>query len=165
MSRRGHYIIAAIATTGGRRQAGTCRQLMSLRNKCFHDILCVAGHASASMVMHPGGMAEWSIATVLKTVDRKVRGFESLSLRHCTNPEFMGTHAESTSGVSALLFAQKSLLRQPLRQRGFLQPPYFSIRASSIHCCVCSGDGGSWPLASTPASVASHPLLAHKDSI
>jgi hypothetical protein len=26
-------------------------------------------------------MAEWSIATVLKTVDRKVRGFESLSLR------------------------------------------------------------------------------------
>jgi hypothetical protein len=30
----------------------------------------------------PGGMAEWSKATVLKTVDRKVRGFESYSLRH-----------------------------------------------------------------------------------
>ena len=29
-----------------------------------------------------GGMAEWSKAAVLKTVDRKVRGFESLSLRH-----------------------------------------------------------------------------------
>ena len=27
-------------------------------------------------------MAEWSKAAVLKTVDRKVRGFESLSLRH-----------------------------------------------------------------------------------
>lgn len=29
----------------------------------------------------PGGMAEWSIATVLKTVERELRGFESLSLR------------------------------------------------------------------------------------
>jgi hypothetical protein len=28
-----------------------------------------------------GGMAEWTIATVLKTVGRKPRGFESLSLR------------------------------------------------------------------------------------
>ncbi len=28
-----------------------------------------------------GGMAEWFKAAVLKTVDRKVRGFESLSLR------------------------------------------------------------------------------------
>ena len=27
-------------------------------------------------------MAEWSMAAVLKTVDRKVRGFESCSLRH-----------------------------------------------------------------------------------
>ena len=27
-------------------------------------------------------MAEWSKAAVLKTVDRKIRGFESLSLRH-----------------------------------------------------------------------------------
>jgi hypothetical protein len=26
-------------------------------------------------------MAEWFIAAVLKTVDRKIRGFESLSLR------------------------------------------------------------------------------------
>ena len=26
-------------------------------------------------------MAEWLIAAVLKTVDRKIRGFESLSLR------------------------------------------------------------------------------------
>jgi hypothetical protein len=28
-----------------------------------------------------GGMAEWLIAAVLKTADRKIRGFESLSLR------------------------------------------------------------------------------------
>jgi hypothetical protein len=29
-------------------------------------------------------MAEWSMAAVLKTVDRKVRGFESCSLRQFT---------------------------------------------------------------------------------
>ena len=29
-------------------------------------------------------MAEWTIAAVLKTVDRKIRGFESLSLRLLT---------------------------------------------------------------------------------
>ena len=29
-----------------------------------------------------GGMAEWLKAAVLKTADRKVRGFESYSLRH-----------------------------------------------------------------------------------
>ena len=29
-----------------------------------------------------GGVAEWTKATVLKTVDRKVRGFESYLLRH-----------------------------------------------------------------------------------
>ena len=36
----------------------------------------------ATMIPLTGGMAEWSKAAVLKTVDRKVRGFESLSLRH-----------------------------------------------------------------------------------
>jgi hypothetical protein len=30
-------------------------------------------------------MAEWFKAAVLKTVDRKIRGFESLSLRHATS--------------------------------------------------------------------------------
>jgi hypothetical protein len=29
-----------------------------------------------------GGMAEWLKAAVLKTVERKLRGFESYSLRH-----------------------------------------------------------------------------------
>ncbi len=36
-----------------------------------------------------GGMAEWSIATVLKTVGRKPRGFESLSLRERTLVPFV----------------------------------------------------------------------------
>ena len=30
-------------------------------------------------------MAEWFKAAVLKTVERKLRGFESLSLRHISN--------------------------------------------------------------------------------
>jgi hypothetical protein len=30
---------------------------------------------------YPGGMAEWFKAAVLKTVERKLRGFESYSLR------------------------------------------------------------------------------------
>ena len=35
----------------------------------------------ARVCVAPGGMAERSMATVLKTVVRKDRGFESLSLR------------------------------------------------------------------------------------
>lgn len=34
-----------------------------------------------------GGMAEWSKAAVLKTVERKLRGFESYSLRHLMSGE------------------------------------------------------------------------------
>ena len=36
----------------------------------------------AGLAFTYGGMAERFKAAVLKTVDRKVRGFESLSLRH-----------------------------------------------------------------------------------
>ncbi len=36
----------------------------------------------AGLAFSYGGMAERFKAAVLKTVDRKVRGFESLSLRH-----------------------------------------------------------------------------------
>ena len=32
--------------------------------------------------INTGEMAEWFKAAVLKTVERKLRGFESLSLRH-----------------------------------------------------------------------------------
>jgi hypothetical protein len=35
----------------------------------------------AEVSVFPGGMAEWSKAAVLKTVERKFRGFESYSLR------------------------------------------------------------------------------------
>ena len=34
----------------------------------------------------PGGVAEWSKATVLKTVERKLRRFESYRLRHQFQP-------------------------------------------------------------------------------
>jgi hypothetical protein len=32
--------------------------------------------------LNTGGVAEWTKATVLKTVERKLRGFESYLLRH-----------------------------------------------------------------------------------
>ncbi len=35
-----------------------------------------------TLVPRAGGMAEWFKAAVLKTVERKFRGFESYSLRH-----------------------------------------------------------------------------------
>jgi hypothetical protein len=35
-----------------------------------------------SQTVFAGGMAEWFKAAVLKTVERKLRGFESYSLRH-----------------------------------------------------------------------------------
>ena len=34
-----------------------------------------------AVFLFPGGMAEWLKAAVLKTVERKLRGFESYSLR------------------------------------------------------------------------------------
>ena len=37
-----------------------------------------------------GGMAEWFKAAVLKTVERKLRGFESYSLRHKIALRFFG---------------------------------------------------------------------------
>ena len=48
-----------------------------------HAILAFACGA----VHPPGGMAERFIAAVLKTVDRKIRGFESLSLRLTPLPD------------------------------------------------------------------------------
>lgn len=37
-------------------------------------------------ILVDGGMAEWLKAAVLKTVERKLRGFESYSLRHKNQP-------------------------------------------------------------------------------
>ncbi len=39
---------------------------------------------------HPGGMAEWFMAIVLKTIECKLRGFESLSLRFFAERRFSG---------------------------------------------------------------------------
>jgi hypothetical protein len=36
---------------------------------------------------HPGGVAEWSKAAVLKTAERELRGFESLLLRQLVKTE------------------------------------------------------------------------------
>ena len=40
-------------------------------------------------------MAEWFKAAVLKTADRKVRGFESYSLRHLLTPIGRSTQLDS----------------------------------------------------------------------
>ena len=44
-----------------------------------------------------GGMAEWSKAAVLKTVNRKVRGFESCSLRQ--NRKYPATNRGAVSKI------------------------------------------------------------------
>ena len=46
-------------------------------------------------------MAEWSKAAVLKTVDRKVRGFESYSLRHLSG--LSGRSRRFTPGPKTLV--------------------------------------------------------------
>ncbi len=66
-------------------------------------------------ILADGGMAEWLKAAVLKTVERKLRGFESYSLRHKTSllsfvgisyPVFclqnFGEMAESAEGARLL---------------------------------------------------------------
>ena len=55
------------------------------------------------MISATGGVAEWSKAAVLKTVERKFRGFESYLLRHffyMTNPT--GEMTELAEGARLL---------------------------------------------------------------
>ena len=66
-----------------------------------------------------GGMAEWLKAAVLKTVERKLRGFESYSLRH-NNPANSGEMAESAEGARLLSECGGKL---PPRVRIPLSPP------------------------------------------
>jgi hypothetical protein len=47
-------------------------------------------------------MAEWFKAAVLKTVERKFRGFESYSLRHILNINLAGEMTESAEGARLL---------------------------------------------------------------
>ena len=44
-------------------------------------------------------MAEWFKAAVLKTVERKFRGFESYSLRHSLTGEVAGLCLEELDGI------------------------------------------------------------------
>ena len=64
-------------------------------------------------------MAEWFKAAVLKTVERKLRGFESYSLRH-DNPANPGEMAESAEGARLLSECGGKL---PPRVRIPLSPP------------------------------------------
>lgn len=66
-------------------------------------------------------MAEWSMAAVLKTVDRKVRGFESCSLRQflCTERWLSGRKRSPAKR----LYALKGVPRVQIP----LSPPIFKI--------------------------------------
>jgi hypothetical protein len=55
------------------------KKRLRLTNLSLSGILAFTGCEIPST--RSGGMAEWLIAAVLKTVDRKIRGFKSLSLR------------------------------------------------------------------------------------
>ena len=66
-----------------------------------------------------GGMAEWFKAAVLKTVERKLRGFESYSLRH-DNSTTPGEMAEPAEGARLLSECGGKL---PPRVRIPLSPP------------------------------------------
>ena len=47
------------------------------------------------MLFEPGEVAEWFMAAVLKTVERKFRGFESLPLRQSGSIDYERAHASS----------------------------------------------------------------------
>ena len=59
---------------------------------------CYTGAVVCGAVHPLGGMAERFIAAVLKTVDRKIRGFESLSLR--LGAGYVGEVPEWTIGAA-----------------------------------------------------------------
>ncbi len=70
-----------------------------------------------------GGMAEWFKAAVLKTVERKLRGFESYSLRQ-TRTVDPGEMAEPAEGARLLSECGGKL---PPRVRIPLSPPVYTI--------------------------------------
>jgi hypothetical protein len=69
-----------------------------------------------------GGMAEWFKAAVLKTVERKLRGFESYSLRQ-PNQANSGEMAEPAEGARLLSECGGKL---PPRVRIPLSPPVYN---------------------------------------
>ena len=77
-----------------------------------------------------GGMAEWLKAAVLKTVERKFRGFESYFLRHIFYFTLAGEVTELADG--ARLLSECGGYTSP-RVRIPLSPPFFiPIQSRSI---------------------------------
>ena len=70
-----------------------------------------------------GGMAEWFKAAVLKTVERKLRGFESYSLRQ-TQIADPGEMAEPAEGARLL---SECVVKAAPRVRLPLSPPVYTI--------------------------------------
>ena len=73
-----------------------------------------------------GGMAEWLKAAVLKTVERKFRGFESYFLRHILYITLAGEMTELAEGARLLSECRGYTLP---RVRIPLSPPFIDITA------------------------------------
>ena len=72
-------------------------------------------------------MAEWFKAAVLKTVERKLRGFESYSLRQ--RRDIRGEMAESAEGARLL---SECGVKAPPRVRIPLSPPFQILKATGL---------------------------------
>ena len=68
-----------------------------------------------------GGMAEWLKAAVLKTVERKLRGFESYSLRHCAI--ISGDYVSTTPDVTIEVSIESDVIE--FRSRANFPPGFF----------------------------------------
>ena len=78
-----------------------------------------------TIFLERGGMAEWLKAAVLKTVERKFRGFESYFLRHIFEFTLAGEMTELAEGARLLSECRGYTLP---RVRIPLSPPFFHNR-------------------------------------
>ena len=79
-----------------------------------------------TIFLERGGMAEWLKAAVLKTVERKFRGFESYFLRHIIYINLAGEMTELAEGARLL---SECGGYTPPRVRIPLSPPPINISA------------------------------------
>jgi hypothetical protein len=86
-----------------------------------------------TIFLERGGMAEWLKAAVLKTVERKFRGFESYFLRHILYITLAGEMTELAEGARLLSECRGYTLP---RVRIPVSPPFFNYkRVAAITGC------------------------------
>ena len=82
-----------------------------------------------TIFLERGGMAEWLKAAVLKTVERKFRGFESYFLRHIIYITLAGEMTELAEGARLL---SECGGYTPPRVRIPLSPPFLNYKRVAI---------------------------------